>query len=70
MHTETRLTELAEAVYREVFGHLDDKYFKASKVQEIYEWLEAGDGGVDRTVADLVAEWREWDAEDVAANPA
>jgi hypothetical protein len=67
MH-EHPLNVLAEAIYTQVFGHLDDKYFSAVKIQEIYDWLEAGDDGEDRTVADLATEWREYDADDVEAN--
>jgi len=70
MDIETTLTTLAEVIYSEVFGHLDDKGFRTSKVQEIHEWLEAGDLDPLPTAADLADEWREYDAEDVAANPA
>jgi len=70
MHAKNRLTELAEAVYSQVFGHLDDKYFESGKVTEIYDWLESGDLTDDQTAEALAAEWREYDAADVAANPA
>jgi hypothetical protein len=61
-------TTLADAIYAEVFGHLDDKRFRAAKVQEIYDWLEAGDLDDKPDVANLAAEWREYDVADVAAN--
>ena len=70
MDPESTLTTLADAIYSEVFGHLDDKAFRASKVQEVYDWLEAGDLDDNADVAALADEWREYDADDVAANPA
>ena len=67
MHTESTL---AETIYSEVFGHLDDKIFRARKVQEIHEWLGDEELEDNPSVVDLVAAWREYDTEDVAANPA
>jgi len=55
---------IAEAIYGAVFGDLDDKRFGPAKVQEIYDWLDAGDPSSD--LDSLIAEWREYDAEDVA----
>ena len=66
--TKRNLTALADAIYTEVFGHLDDKYFAESKIAEIRDWLEAGDLDDNPNVTELAAEWREYDADDVAAN--
>jgi len=66
--SENRLYALAADIYSALYGHLDNKYFEAAKVGEIADWLAAGDGGEGRTVADLAAEWRDLDSEDVLAN--
>jgi len=60
---EARATTLAFSIYREVFGHLDDKNHKAAKVAEMRDWLMAGDMGEGRDVEDLAEEWREYDTE-------
>lgn len=57
----------AQAIYAEVYGDIDDKGLKASKMTEIHDWLEEGDLRDNPTVDELAAEWREYDAEDVAA---
>jgi len=62
--TPTNLLTIAEAIYSAVFGDLDDECFGSAKVQEIYDWLNAGDPSND--LNSLIAEWREYDAEDVA----
>jgi ribonucleotide reductase beta subunit family protein with ferritin-like domain len=60
--------EFAEHIYSEVYGHLDDKFFRATKTQEILDWLDDGTPVLNESIATLVTEWREYDAEDVAAN--
>ena len=70
MDSTDQVLAIAQGIYSEVFGALDDRRFEAAKVQEIYDWLQSGDGGEGRTVEDLAEEWREYDAEDVANNPA
>ena len=62
-----RIDTLAEAIYTEVFGTIDDARFESEKTTEILDWLADGDEGKGRTVADLADEWREYDAADVAA---
>jgi hypothetical protein len=54
---DDRMLSLARAVHGEVCG-CDNKH--CAVPGEIYDWLEAGDGGEGRTVADLVAEWLEF----------
>ena len=56
----------AEAIYSAHFGHLDDKAFCNAKTQEIEDWLENGDQSQPATLADLIAEWGEYDAEEIA----
>lgn len=53
----------AEQIYREVFGQVDNRSFKTGKLAEIEEWLANGDSSAP--VAELAAEWREYDAADV-----
>lgn len=60
---DERATTLARAIYREVYGHLDDKNHKAAKVTEIRDWLLDGDMGEGRSVEALAEEWREYDTE-------
>ncbi len=59
-----QMSEMAERIYSAVFG-LDDKAFRAEKVQEIYEWLANGDLTDDPDINALIEEWREYDAEEV-----
>lgn len=54
---------LSRAIYAAHFGHLDDKRFEASKIQEIAEWLQSGCGVW--TLEDLIDEWAEYDAEEI-----
>lgn len=58
------LQQLADAIYIECFGHLDDKVFHASKTQEILDWLTEGDDVIDASVEQLSNEWREYDSAD------
>ena len=55
----------AQAIYREIYGEIDNKFFKAEKIAEIETWLEEGDPTDDMPA--LVAEWREYDAEEIEA---
>lgn len=50
----------ARAIHAEVCG-CDNP--RCPTRQEVYDWLEDGDQGEGRTTADLVAEWREREAE-------
>lgn len=61
---DARMLALANAVHDEVCG-CDNK--RCSVTGEIYEWLSEGDGGDGRALADLVAEWREYDSAEEAA---
>lgn len=54
-----RVAGLATVIHAEVCG-CDNP--RCTTRQEIYEWLSEGDGGEGRTLADLVAEWREYSA--------
>lgn len=58
------LENIAQAMYTEVYGDIDDKFFKAEKVEEIENWLEEGDPDLSNLAA-LVAEWREYDAGEI-----
>lgn len=49
----------------EFFSHVTDEQFKSAKLQEINDWLEAGDPG-RMTAAELVAAWVEHDHPDIA----
>ena len=54
-----RVLGLATVLHGEVCG-CDNP--RCATRQEVYDWLIEGDGGVGRTLADLVAEWREYSA--------
>ena len=57
-------TALADAIYSEVYGHLDDKRHFATTAAEIRDWLATGDVADDCTVRSLAAEWRQRDLDD------
>lgn len=57
------INAMAALIYRECFGHLDDKRYRSIKEQEIADWLAEGDLDGRETLPALVAEWREYDAE-------
>ena len=61
---EQSIERLARAIYSEVYGHLDDKHHWAATVAEIRDWLSDGDGGEGASLAELVADWREYASED------
>ncbi len=52
---------LADKIYIAVFGHLDDKRFRARKTQEIQDWLDSGSVEEGVPVEQLADEWREYD---------
>lgn len=56
---------MADAIYTEIFGEIDDKYFQDEKTSEIYDWLVDGDTNPMPTLAELVDEWREYDPADI-----
>ncbi len=56
--------KIAWQIYVAHYGKLDDKRFRAEKVQEIMDWLDSGEPSDDLDA--LVAEWAEYDAEDIA----
>lgn len=63
---ETRLLEIAEAIYNEISG-ADNKQEIADTVGEIYDWLANGDRPETYTLADVpafVEEWREYNGLD------
>lgn len=55
----------ASKIYSEFFGHLDDRRFRASKEQEIRDWLTEGDPN-DMAIAQLKSAWGEYDATEIA----
>ncbi len=59
-----RIEQLARAIYSEVYGHLDDKRHAAATIAEIRDWLSDGDGGEGASLAELVADWREYNPDD------
>lgn len=61
------LNALADAIYTAHFGHLDDKQFRVTKTQEIHDWL-AGGTPQYLTLDELIAEWAEYDADEIEAN--
>ena len=54
-----RLLRLATAIYSETDGS-DYEPHRAQTIAEIADWLSDGDDGAGRTVADLAAEWVEY----------
>lgn len=64
---EAEAERLADEIYTSLYGHLDDKYFRAAKHQEIYEWLVTGDWAhvVATPVEALARERQEYEAGDV-----
>lgn len=54
--------DVAALIYTAADG-ADHKAHRAATVQAIYEWLDNGDDGYGREIADLAAEWREYNAE-------
>ena len=63
--TEQQIETMARAIYTEVYGQIDDKYFRADKLAEIHDWLTDGDTSDTPSVAALVNEWRQYDADDI-----
>ena len=55
---DERLLSLSREIHGEVCG-CDNK--RCTVTGEIYDWLESGDGGEGRAMADLVTEWQELD---------
>jgi Arc/MetJ-type ribon-helix-helix transcriptional regulator len=54
-----RITELAEGIYGEVYGDIDNKKFHSRRVSEITDWLIDGEPlEGDETVAELAKQWR------------
>lgn len=64
---QKQLDHLAEMIYSECYGHLDDKWHRAEKTDEIRDWLAEGEttGLTDKPsdAVRLAAEWREYCAE-------
>lgn len=60
---------LAQDIYSEVYGEIDDREFRSRKLGEIEDWLREGDAPItgNESAAILGAEWMEYDAEDVKA---
>lgn len=54
--------ELAQRIYREIYGDIDSKSFKTDRVGEIEEWLDEGDGDYGDFAA-LVTDWREYNTD-------
>jgi len=65
---EQQIITYVEEIYTEVYGHLDDKRFCDAKYAEIEDWLREGDIDGTETTESLVAEWRDYDVEDIARN--
>ena len=55
------LIKLANEIYYQCFGNLDDKYYRKEKVSEIYDWLRHGSLNGTETAEQLAEEWREYD---------
>lgn len=54
-----RITELAEGIYSNVYGDIDNKAFHATRVSEITDWLAVGEPlEGDETIEDLAREWQ------------
>ena len=56
---------LAEDIYIDVYGVMDNRHFYATKCGEIQEWLENSDAVAERNYDDLLAEWRDYDTVDI-----
>ena len=58
---------LANEIYMEYYGHLDDKVHYEEKIEEILVWLEGDDMPDDpmKFKGTLIAEWGEYDTEDI-----
>lgn len=57
----TKRQQIAERIYSNFFGHLDDSPFQDEKTQEILDWL-----GTERiSIKDAIAEWGEYDAREI-----
>jgi hypothetical protein len=57
---------VAQAIYMEVYGAIDDKFFKAEKVGEMETWIKEGGTDLDtNNLTTLISEWREYDAEEI-----
>jgi len=55
--------EMAEVIYVEVFGHIDNREIRQRKTGEIADWLADGDLDGTETASELSIEWREYDPE-------
>jgi len=53
------LALMAEQLYSMLYGDIDDKRHKARYLQELLDWLEAGDLQDNPTLEALAQEWRE-----------
>jgi hypothetical protein len=54
-----RIAELAEGIYGEVYGDIDNKKFHSHRVSEITDWLAVGEPlEGDETIEDLAREWQ------------
>ena len=53
------LALMAEQLYSMLYGDIDDKRHKAQCLQELLDWLEAGDLQDNPTLEALAQEWRE-----------
>ena len=62
--------KMADAIYTECYPTVDDKRFRDAKTTEILDWLSTwpADDSASQDVTALVTEWREYDAEEIAAN--
>jgi hypothetical protein len=69
MRAMTLSDDMADRIYSALFRHLDDRRFRIAKTRQILDWLTTDDelNGTE-TTEQLVTTWREYDAEDVAAN--
>lgn len=62
------LDVLTDKIYSHFYGHLDDTEFLDRKTTEIHDWLASGDTR-GMTLKSALAEWAEYDADEIAANP-
>jgi Arc/MetJ-type ribon-helix-helix transcriptional regulator len=55
---------MAETIYTEIYGDIDDRFFRANKTQAIQDWLDDGSPDEDATIEELTREWRNYGGDD------
>lgn len=65
--THEQASELARAIYTELYGDSDSKAMREELQTAIYDWLITGDwrdGEPLPSVAQLAADWRDYDEQE------